>query len=72
MKYVYLITNYGKVFDYELSEWLIEARFVQYKFQISIYYNYALDGTKIVVLSYLMIVYIVILIKILENGLWVL
>ena len=47
------MTNYGKLFADELTEWLIEPGFIQYQFQISIYYKYALDGTKIVVLYYI-------------------
>ena len=42
----------GKLFDDELTEWLLEAGFIQSQFQMSIYYKYALDGSKIVVLSY--------------------
>ena len=52
MKSIYGITNYGKLFDDELTEWLLEADFLQYKCQMSIYYKYAPDGSKIVVLSY--------------------
>ena len=46
------MTNSGKLFSDELTEWLLEADFIQYQFQMSIYYKYAPDGTKIVVLSY--------------------
>ena len=46
------MTNYGKLFDDELIEWLVEAGFIQYQFQMSIYYKYAPYGTIIVVLSY--------------------
>ena len=46
------MTKSGKLFSDELTEWLIEAGFVQYKFQMSTYYKYAPDGTNIVVLSY--------------------
>ena len=46
------MTNYGKLFSDELIEWLIEAGFIQSRFWMSIYYNYALDGTKNVVLYY--------------------
>ena len=49
---MYGMTNSGKSFSDELTEQLIEARFVQYQCQISIYYKYAPDGTGIVVLSY--------------------
>ena len=49
---MYGLTNYGKLFAYELTEQLLEASFIQYQCQMSIYYKYAPDGTKIVVLSY--------------------
>ena len=49
---MYGITNYGKLFDDELTEWLIEAGFIKYQLQMSIHYKYAPYGTKIVVLSY--------------------
>ena len=35
-----------------MIELFLEACFIQSQFQISIYYKYAIDGTKIVVLSY--------------------
>ena len=44
--------NSGKLFDDELTEWLLEAVFIQSKCNMSIYYKYAPDGTKSVVLSY--------------------
>ena len=46
------MTNFGKVFADELTECLLEAGFIKYQFQMSIYYKYAPDGAKIVVLSY--------------------
>ena len=46
------MTNYGKLFADELTEWLIEEGFMQSQFQMSIYYKYAPDGSKIVVLYY--------------------
>ena len=49
---MYGMNNSGKMFAGELKEWLIEAGFIQSKFQMSIYYKYAPDGSKIVVLSY--------------------
>ena len=49
---MYCMTNYWKLFAYELKEWLLEAGFIQSQCQMSIYYMYALDGSKIVVLSY--------------------
>ena len=52
LKIVYGITNSGKLFYYELIEWLFEAGFIKYQFQMSIYYKYAPYGTKIVVSSY--------------------
>ena len=50
LKYMYGMTNYGKLFSYELTELLLEAGFIQSQSVMSIYYKYATDGTKIVVL----------------------
>ena len=36
----------------ELTEWLLEAGFMQSQCQMYIYYNYTPDGSKIVLLSY--------------------
>ena len=47
------MNNYGKLFADDLTEWLLEAGFIQSQFQMSIYYKYAPDGSKIVVLSYI-------------------
>ena len=52
LKFMYVMKNYGKLFSNELIEWLLEAAFIQSQCQMSIYYNYALYGTKIVVLYY--------------------
>ena len=49
---IYGMTNSGKLFAGELTEWLLEAGFIQYQCQMYIYYKYAPDGSKIVVLSY--------------------
>ena len=49
---MYGMTNSGKLFADKLTEWLLEAGFIQSQRQMSIYYNYAPDGSKIVVLSY--------------------
>ena len=46
------MTKYGKLFADELTEWLIEEGFMQSQCHMSIYYKYAPDGSKIVVLSY--------------------
>ena len=46
------MTNSVKlIYDY-LTDFLLEAGFIQYQCHIFIYYKYAPDGTKIVVLSY--------------------
>ena len=52
LKSMYVMKKSGKLFDDELIEWLIEEGFIQSQCQISIYYKYAPDGSKIVVLSY--------------------
>ena len=49
---MYGMTNSGKLFADELTEWLIKEDFVQSQCHMSIYYKYAPDGSKIVVLSY--------------------
>ena len=46
------MTNYGKLFSDELTEWLLEAGFIQSQCHMYIYYKYAPDGSKIVVLYY--------------------
>ena len=52
LKSMYVMTNSGKLFADKLTEWLLEAGFIQSQFQMSIYYKYAPDRSKIVVLSY--------------------
>ena len=52
LKFMYGMTNSRKLFSDELIEWLLEADLIQYQCQMSIYYKYAPDGTKIVVLYY--------------------
>ena len=49
---MYGMTNSGKFFSDELIVRLLEAGFIQSQCQMSIYYKYAPDGSKIVVLSY--------------------
>ena len=49
---MYGMTNSGKLFADELTEWLIEEGFMRSLCQMFIYYKYAPDGSKIVVLSY--------------------
>ena len=46
------MTNSGNLFSDELTEWLLEAGFIRSKCQMSIYYKYAPDGSKMVVLYY--------------------
>ena len=49
---MYGMTNSGKLFADELTEWLLGAGFIQSQYQMSIYYKYAPYGSQIVVLSY--------------------
>ena len=49
---MYGMTNSGKLFADKLTECLLEAGFIQSKCQMSIYYKYEPDGSKVVVLSY--------------------
>ena len=44
LKSMYGMTNSGKLFADELTEWLLEAGLIQSKIQMSIYYKYAPDG----------------------------
>ena len=47
------MNNSGKIFADELKKWLVDVVILkQSQWQISIYYNYAPDGSKLVVLSY--------------------
>ena len=52
LKYMYAMTNFGKLFADELPEWLLESGFILPQCQMSNYYKYAPYGSKIVVLSY--------------------
>ena len=52
LKSVYGMTNSGKLFSDELIEWLLEKGFIQYQCHMYIYYKYAPNGTKKIVLSY--------------------
>ena len=49
---MYGMTNSGNLFSDRLTEWLLESGFIQSQCQMSNYYKYAPDGSKIVVLSY--------------------
>ena len=49
---MYGMTNSGKLFSDNFTEWLIDAVLIQYPFQMSVYYKYAPYVTKNVVLSY--------------------
>ena len=52
LKSMYDMTNSGKLYADEITEWLLYAGFIQSQCQMSIYYKYAPDGSNIVVLSY--------------------
>ena len=52
LKAMFGMTKSGKLFADELTEWLLESGFIQSQCQISIYYKYLPDGSKIVVLSH--------------------
>ena len=47
---MYGMTNSRNLFADELTEWLLEAGFIQSQCHMSIYYNYESYGSKIVVL----------------------
>ena len=69
---MYGMTNSGKLFNDEFTEWLLETGFIQSQCQISIYYKYAPNGTKIVFYLMLMTVSIGMHAKLLKNGLFML
>ena len=52
LKYLYGMTNSGKLFFDEFTYWLLEGGFIKSQCQMSIYYKYAPDGTTIIVLFY--------------------
>ena len=52
LKSMYGMTNSGKLLADDQTERLIEEGFMKSQCQMSIYYKYAPDGSKIVVLSY--------------------
>ena len=68
---MYDMTNSGNLFTDELTEWLLEAGFIQSQCHMSIYYKYALCGTNIVALSYVDDCVYLILLKLSENGFWI-
>ena len=72
LKSMYGMTNSGKLFADELTEWLLEVGFIQSQCQMSIYYKYAPYGSKVLYYLMLTIVSIGIKMKILENGLLIL
>ena len=52
LKSMYGMKKSGQLFADELTEWLLEAVFIQSQCQMSIYYKYAPDGSKNFILSY--------------------
>ena len=66
------MSNSGKLFAEKLTEWLLEAGFIESQCQMSIYYKYATDGSKKLFYLIMMNVSIGIPLKLLENGLWIL
>ena len=69
---MYDMTNSGKLFSDELTEWLLEAGFIQSQCKMAIYYKYATDLLKLLFYIMLMIMSIGIQMKILDNGLLIL
>ena len=69
---MYGMTNSGNLFADELIEWLLEAGFIQFQCQMSMYYKYAPEGSKLLYNLMLMTVSIGIQMKILKNGLLIL
>ena len=52
LKSMYGMTNSGKLFADDLTEWLIEEGFMKSQCKMSIYYKYAPDVSEMFVLSY--------------------
>ena len=52
LKSMYGMTNSGNLFSNGLTEWLLEADFIQSQCQMFIYYKYAPYGKKIVFKSF--------------------
>ena len=69
---MYGMTNSWKLFSGELTEWLPVAGFIQYQCHMYMYYKYAQDGKFFLFYLMLMTLYIGVLLKLLENGLWIL
>ena len=65
LKSMYGMTNSGNLFADGFTSWLLEAGFIQSQCQMSIYYKYARDGSKMLFYIMFMIVSIVIQKKIL-------
>ena len=63
------MNNYGNLFADELTQWFLDAEFIQSQCQMTIDYKYAPYGTNIFIYLMLMIVSIGIYMKLLENGL---
>ena len=49
---MYCMTKSRKLFSDELTDWLMEAGFIQFQFQMCIYYKYTPYGTEQIVLYY--------------------
>ena len=70
LKSIYGMNNTGKLFADEVTEWVLEAGFIQSQCQMSINYMYVPDEKKLLFYLILIIVSIVINMKLLDNGLW--
>ena len=64
---MYVMTNSGKLFSDELTEWLLEEGFIKSQCQMYIYYKYSPDETKLLSYIMLMTVSIGIILKLLET-----
>ena len=72
MKSMYVMTNSGKLFADDLTEFFIKVGFILSQFHMFIYYKYAPGGKKLLFYLMFMIVSIRIHLNILDNGLWIL
>ena len=68
LKYMNGMNNSGKLFSNEVIKLFIEAVFIQYQYQMSIYYKFAPTGKKLLFYLMLIILFIGLHLKLLGNG----
>ena len=68
---MYGITNFGKIFADDSTEWLLEAGLIQSPCKMSIFLNIHHTEQRLLFYLMLMTVSIGIILRLLENGLWI-